>query len=394
MKKIAETLFFLTILFLPAYLIRFTVFSVSLNILDILEVISIVSGLLVLFTSGKWREAQKWIQEKKWFISGFLLILLGSFISAYVSNGFQLQELGILKSWVVLPFLFIFLGYLCGFSFQRAFLWYIGSAIIVSLVSLGLPDSISVTYDFRLRGWYESPNQLALYIAPGLVFAWFLFRERGKFRKIFLFGSFGVLGALLWTQSLGAIISVFMAIFLGEFVFLKRKKYVYRWMYLSLLIGVIILNISFLKEIFISDRSSLSSREMIWTSALHIIEDNYIFGIGPGNFQEKYLEYQKFYPPYLEWAVPHPHNMFLAFWLYSGIVGLFGFFLVLRGMVIFFVKKATYLRRDHAPPFLGLCAFLAIMVYGLTDTVFWGNALSVIFWLVIFLSTEQDRKVC
>ena len=26
-------------------------------------------------------------------------------------------------------------------------------------------------------------------------------------------------------------------------------------------------------------------------------------------------EYQKHFPPYLEWAVPQPHNLYLAFWL-------------------------------------------------------------------------------
>jgi len=49
-------------------------------------------------------------------------------------------------------------------------------------------------------------------------------------------------------------------------------------------------------------RSSLASRVMIWHSAGKIIVDNPIMGIGPGNFQNKYLEYQKmikrFLPPF------------------------------------------------------------------------------------------------
>ena len=68
---------------------------------------------------------------------------------------------------------------------------------------------------------------------------------------------------------------------------------------------------------------------MIWKSAGLMIKNNPLFGIGPGNFQEKYMEYQKYFPPYLEWAVPQPHNIFLAFWLESGLIGLAGFILLL-----------------------------------------------------------------
>jgi len=79
----------------------------------------------------------------------------------------------------------------------------------------------------------------------------------------------------------------------------------------------------------IPDRSSAASRVTIWRSAIAIGRDYPVFGIGPGSFQAQYLRYQKNYPPYLEWAVPQPHNTYLAFWLQTGALGLVGFVLLL-----------------------------------------------------------------
>jgi O-antigen ligase len=73
------------------------------------------------------------------------------------------------------------------------------------------------------------------------------------------------------------------------------------------------------------NRSSWASRQMIWHSAARMIADSPLTGIGPGNFQGQYLAYQRYFPPYLEWSVPHPHNMFLDIWLEGGILGVCGF---------------------------------------------------------------------
>ena len=72
-----------------------------------------------------------------------------------------------------------------------------------------------------------------------------------------------------------------------------------------------------------------------------MIEKNPLFGIGPGNFQNKYLEYQKYFPPYLEWSAPQPHNIFLAFWLESGLLGLAGFVIIAFCIFSAIIKKRS-----------------------------------------------------
>ena len=160
------------------------------------------------------------------------------------------------------------------------------------------------------------------------------------------------------------------------------------------------------------ERSSLASRFTIWKSAGLMIENNPLFGIGPGNFQEKYLEYQKYFPPYLEWSVPQPHNIFLAFWLESGLVGLIGFVILLfyffrdnkkvypftkikedNNTSISVIKKQISEKLDDKEYFgdgaiqdlrillLGIMIYL--LVHGLVDTTYWRNDLAVVFWTIV-----------
>jgi len=130
----------------------------------------------------------------------------------------------------------------------------------------------------------------------------------------------------------------------------------------------------------LGNRSSLASREIIWKSAGLMIQKNPVFGIGPGNFQNKYLEYQKYFPPYPEWAVPQPHNLFLAFWLEAGIVGFAGFILLLAQ---FFRDNKKAIENNRLYGTLCLVIMLYFLIHGLVDTTYWRNDLSTMFWVII-----------
>lgn len=387
MKKVAEIFFLSTLFFLPVYPIYpGGVFSLF-NVLDMLEGVTILLSLGVLFFDEEKEQIWRRIKEKGWILYGFLFIALGTVLSSFVSHGMQFRELGIIKSWVIFPFLFIFLSYVCKFSFRKGFLFYMGSAFFVALLSYFLPESFSITYDHRLRGWYESPNQLAMYVAPAFITAWFLYRERMKANlSVVLPVSIVLCLTMVATGSVGAIISSLVAILLGEMVmnwgFLRRYK-------VFLVAGSVLLSsilfLFFFKEVFqenvFLERSSLASRMMIWRSAIDIGDDNILLGIGPGNFQDTYLEYQQFYSPYLEWAVPHPHNTFLAFWLYAGIFGVIGFFILVGNFIFNFYKNKKTANIFTIGVF---CVFFSLLLHGLVDTIFWGNTLSIVFWLVVF----------
>jgi O-antigen ligase len=120
---------------------------------------------------------------------------------------------------------------------------------------------------------------------------------------------------------------------------------------------------------------------MIWQSAEKVLENSWVWGIGAGNFQEKYLEYQKYFAPYLEWAVPHPHNLYLALWLYGGIFGLVGFL----ALVFFWFSALFRSQKNPSLRFIGLGIMLYVLLHGLVDTTYLKNDLAVLFWLLFAL---------
>ena len=107
-----------------------------------------------------------------------------------------------------------------------------------------------------------------------------------------------------------------------------------------------------------------------------MLENNWLLGIGPGNFQTIYLDYQKYYPHYLEWAVPHPHSMYLAFWLYGGFLGLVGFL----GLAYFFLRDIF--KGDKSPVrLMALGIMVYFLIHGVFDTAYFKNDLSLVFWM-------------
>ena len=135
-----------------------------------------------------------------------------------------------------------------------------------------------------------------------------------------------------------------------------------------------------------SERGQFASRLTIWTAAAELIKEHPIVGIGPGMFQEEYLALQPQFPPYLEWAVPQPHNVFLAFWLQTGIFGLIAFIWLL---ILFFKRGFEMIKKDSGTAVLCLSLMIYILLHGLVDTTYWKNDLAVIFWLTVFVNFRE-----
>ncbi|HLC95062.1 MAG TPA: O-antigen ligase family protein, partial [Patescibacteria group bacterium] len=136
----------------------------------------------------------------------------------------------------------------------------------------------------------------------------------------------------------------------------------------------------------LEERSSLTSRVMIWQAAAKMIGEHPLLGIGVGRFQAVYLEYQQYFPPYLEWAVPQPHNMFLAVWLQTGILGLASF-VFLVGHTFFLLLRET---KKETPALLGL--LVLYLVCGIVDTPYFKTDQVFAFWVLIALIFSHSEE--
>jgi O-antigen ligase len=274
------------------------------------------------------------------------------------------------------------------------------SGFAVSVLSLFYFALGELTYDSRLKAFYLSPNYLAMYLTPILILSFCLwFFAKNKFYKIILsFGYISILIAIYLTDSygawlgfIGALIVLFLLNFKKISIFiLKNKKTALVLLLFLILSNAFVLYVEIHNEksrnLIYSNRSSLDSRLMIWQSGWEIIKDHPLTGIGPGAFQKHYLSYQdKFKKPYLEWAVPQPHNIFMAFYLQTTLLGFLGFIALLSVFLIRTIKKHSL-----------LSAFLAsfmiyIIIHGIIDTPYWKADLSLLFWSVIALSCIIDH---
>jgi len=218
-------------------------------------------------------------------------------------------------------------------------------------------------------------------LAPAIIIGAVLFPEN---RKKYALSLAIILAAFYLTYSFTA--WAVLAVILASIFWFDGKNEKNKKIFLScfLLAGVVFLlqiKTDKLNSLLnFTARSSLSSRLMIWESAGKIIKDNPVWGVGPGNFQEKYLEYQKYFSPYLEWAVPHPHNLYLSFYLYSGILGLAAFL----SLLVLWLKKVIWQKKE-AITLIVLGIIIYFLLHGMVDTTYFKNDLAAIFWLAFFL---------
>jgi O-antigen ligase len=379
MKKLLKTenLIWLTLLGLPLYLIRFSFIGIPTNILDALETAVIISWIfsrqLNVIRLGEF------MKKNRPYLISLCLILIGLVTSLLLNPKYQ-SGAGLIKSLFLLPTLFLLVGasVLDEQGIKKAFRCLLWSVFAVASLSLVYYLIGQRTFDGRLQGIFNSPNYLAMYLAPGIIIALNYLKEN---KRAYSAAILIMLYAFYLTYSYAAWIALALALGISAII---QKKVSWKKTGLAIIIAAIFIIFQFKTSKWsdfssLSSRSSFSSRIMIWRSAGKIIADNPLWGIGAGNFQDKYLAYQKFSPPYLEWAVPHPHSLYLAFLLQSGLFGLAGFLFLL----VFWLRDALLSSRKQKNIIINmsLAIMLYILIHGLVDTTYFKNDLAVIFWL-------------
>lgn len=375
--------------FLPVYLLKIKFGWASFNLLEIL-----VAALFLVWIFNKEKKYQMLNTKYKLPIA---LIFIGLILSV-IANGNYHNSLGATKGWFVFPILFAIIFFDALKKDERLLKKFLlasfSSGVAVSGVGVIYEFLGALTYDGRLKAFWDSPNQLAMFLAvPFLIGVYFFLQEKEVKKKRLRALSAILIGlSLYFTFSYGAWLALSAALIIIIWLEYGKKKHKkYLAIFALLLIAFLAwASLNKYKSIAnLGERSSLASRVMIWQSAGLMIEKHPLLGIGPGNFQEKYLEYQKYFPPYLEWSAPQPHNIFLAFWLESGILGLAGFVWL---MILFFRDNKKTIERNRNFGILFLAIMTYILIHGLVDTTYWRNDLAVVFWMVVAANKYLAKK--
>lgn len=395
-EKVLLFLAYLSPFTFPLYLVRFKFAGIPFTVLE--AFCYLFFGVLVLAVLCRKRKIYWGKPARAYYLLAFVLLAgasLGVILAPHfiaLPSGVLMDSkqaaLGIWKGWVFAPILYFF-----AFTqvvtetvkLKKLLLYFIyaGALVAASAYVFGIFGH-GFTYDLRLSGFFESANYLSLYLgAPLLLGVYYLLHGNMLDRREELYNVASVTTmahALFLTQSYAAIIAVFGALALYILVLLIRHKMGFLKISLILLALMIVFggiavsqmdSAKFKQFVDFENRSSSTVRLEIYEVAWGLISDYPISGVGPGLFQG----YYQFKGPDIlgkapmEWNIPHPHNIFFAFWLNAGILGL----LALLGFIALAHRHLTY----------PIIAFWGILIHGLFDTPFWKNDLAMVFWLVL-----------
>jgi O-antigen ligase len=379
----------LIVLLLPTYLIRFSVFGIPLTVLEILIYVVFIYGL---FNLGYTHLLKN--KKRVWLPIG--LLLLAVLISVYISPEKEVA-LGQLKAYFIDPLL-VFWLIICFLKKEDIciiFSGLIGSGTLVSLYSIFQKILGNITSDNRVIGIFGySPNYVALFLVPIIILILSIIIsnfDKKKLENAVILGIVALINiyALYLSGSRGGELAVLG----GTIVFLmlhyrdkiNKKPILKISIYLVLLLAIIGA-IWFFRPNFdtISGRvaSSNNVRWQIWTESVNLVAKHPVLGIGLGNFQNSFADSTKNIANFPEYITPEaltPHNIFLMFYITTGLLGIIAF-----AWLIYIFYKTGFKSLDKKSIIL-IAVMTGILLHGLVDAAYFKNDLSLIFWVILGL---------
>jgi O-antigen ligase len=341
------------------------------------------------------------------FVDWCVVLFLGSALISMLVSEYPKQSFRELR-WLIVEPIAVF--YLARMSLDRQHiglaLWSVVGAgtlaALVALVSIGL-DGDLLHVHARATAPYLSPNHLGLFLgrAMPVALAFALFATCGRIarRSPLLAGiCFAIMGlALLRTLSIGAWIGVGAATI--ALTALRGR----RWLAVSI---VSLATLAVVALVLLPPERTLARldagtgtglfRLQIWSSALHMIADHPLLGIGLDNFLYEYRSEYMLPEAWEEPNISHPHNFVLHFWLQLGLPGLIAAFALLVWAALAahrrFWGPAGPIDQALAAGVLGI--LIDFVVHGSVDNSYFLVDAAVIWWLCIalLLIAEHGQK--
>ncbi len=381
-------LYVLQLLFVlaPSYVWRFKVFGVPTNALEIFVVLTWAVFAVWLYARNELGAFKKFLKEQPkplvWFMAAFFV---AGIISTTVSPARD-RALGLFAVYFVEPMLTYFVAaYVlrareAKLHFAKVVLWTLAVfslyGIFQYFTRIGLPVAWwgNANEPKRALSVFAYPNAFGLYVGSLMAFTMpVVFELRSKkYYALYVVTAVG----LLLTLSRGAWLAVVAAAVV--YAVLAATKTVRRWLLVAALIAVVVVasvpNLRYRVTLPFMGEKSTVSRYSLWYTGEKMVASSPIFGKGLFGFATDFNAYNT--DPNLQ-PIDFPHNIFLNFWVETGLLGLLSFV----GISLYLGWDAFKNRRDVFK--LGLLLFLvAIYVHGMVDVPYLKNDLALLFWMV------------
>ncbi len=396
MEYLLSALFLLA----PTYVIRFSLFGLPANLLLVAVAIFWLIFAIWLTSKNLWPqfvESLHWTDRKLFWLIG---LFFASGVISLFWQGLSTEKLG---QFIVLFLQPVSIFFLARFIFVKkpnakkvliySFYLFLGVCGVYAVVQyftlLGLPPLWwgNSAEPKRSLGFFVHPNYLALFIVPLLAFLIPDLKTRFKPLKNYpntMLVLAWVLGAvgLFFSLSRGGWLGLFAAgvvYFVVINVTLARKQIVKLFAGLALIVLIIMAVPNFRYRLilpFYGEKSAVSRLSLLNTGA-KMLKDSPLLGKGLQGFSNNWARYN------MDKNLDHynfPHNIFLNFWIDTGILGLVSFFAL---SIYLFVRGLK--SKNNAFAFGAALFLVALVVHGLIDVPYLKNDLALLFWLVVAL---------
>lgn len=412
----------MTILWAPFFLFPVKLYNFAFPISEMMLLVTVASFMLrSLAAWGQNRQSRvsqipsiklsAFLHTLNWLDWGVVAWLLLGVVSLIWAQ-YRSEAVTELRTLVVEPALFYFIARAVGLT-QRDRLRLIDAlliaGVVVALIGLGqfVQGQSIITAEEgarRLASVYGSPNNVGLFLGRCLPFLLaFVLVKVDKLRRILsALALVPISIALVLSQSVGAIFVGVPAAILAVLLFYggRRARLLAG---LFIVIGVVGFAVSLQSPRFarVLDFSSGTNfyRLRVWESALHVIHDHPITGLGLDQFLYAFRGRYILPDAWQERDLSHPHNIILDFWVRLGITGV----AVLIGLQIGFWKMArqslAHYRHQNPLPFACLVGIAGSMIdllaHGLIDNSVYVQDLVYVFVLLLALiaSFSNTRSI-
>lgn len=237
----------------------------------------------------------------------------------------------------------------------------------------------------RINATFDNPNTFASFLIIGIFpVLMMIIKNKNIFIKFFFFM---LLAMGLCNISFTGSRNAFLALGIG----LVILAIFYNWRFLIVLLGAgglgfIIPQIR-MRLLAIGDKSLDEGRIKIWETALKMIHNHPILGVGNGNFIKLYDSYVAKYKylAYLNYSNYPTHNSFLKVEAELGIFGGLFFICILIGAIAKIRKTLVILRDEHLRFFyIGfLAAAVSFICMNFVENLFTVPAVVAYFWMFL-----------
>lgn len=323
----------------------------------------------------------------------WVALLLAAALLSLLPSEYLKLSLRSLRTLILEPVLYYYLVVaLCpsGTALRPLVLGLVGAGALEALLACGQValnvHTVQVEGVRRALGTYLSPNHLGLYLGRALPFAVALALWAPRGRAWYAGAAASIGAALGLTFSAGAWLGAAASLLVLAAVHGRRALLVTSLGGAAagavVLAALARLGVERITGQLTLEGSTATFRRQIWTSALAMLRDHPLLGIGLDNFLYRYrLEY--ILPAaWQEPNISHPHNWVLHFWLELGLLGLVAALGLLGvfGWLALSALRARPPSPDRPLVAAALASTVGLLVHGSLDNSYFLPDLALLFW--------------